>query len=105
MTLHLVLPAILIAALGWAVPRVLARFFPEGVKPLLLLAAVAVLLMWLIAAAGFAVLYALTPPTLPDGFAAVLYCLRLGLISALIWLPVLVLSVAGLPRRWTKATW
>ncbi len=30
---------------------------------------------------------------------------RLGLLSALIWAPVMILSVAGLPRRWVRETW
>ena len=37
------------------------------------------------------------------GFA--LHFLRLGAISALLWGPILLLSVAGLPRAWTKERW
>jgi hypothetical protein len=30
---------------------------------------------------------------------------RLGLLSGLFWLPVMILSVASLPRKWVKETW
>ncbi len=30
---------------------------------------------------------------------------RLGLSSTLIWAPIMILSVAGLPRNWTQETW
>ena len=30
---------------------------------------------------------------------------RLGLISALIWGPILILSVARLPKYWVEETW
>ena len=31
--------------------------------------------------------------------------LRLGLVSALVWAPIMILSVAGLPRHWKEETW
>jgi hypothetical protein len=30
---------------------------------------------------------------------------RLGLMSAIIWGPIMLLSVAALPRRWVNKTW
>ena len=30
---------------------------------------------------------------------------RLALLSGLIWAPIMILSVAGLPRKWVHATW
>lgn len=106
----LVLPTLVLAGLGWAVPRVLALVFPEGVGPLMGLAFVATLVMLLLAAAVFAGLYAIQGAPLGELFRfglwpGVWHFLRLGLLSALVWAPILVLSVAGLPRRWRTATW
>ena len=106
----LVLPTLVLAALGWAVPRSLALVFPEGVGPLMWLAFVATLVMLLLAAVVFAGLYAIQGAPLGELFRlglwpGVWHFLQLGLLSALVWAPILVLSVAGLPRRWRTATW
>ena len=37
--------------------------------------------------------------------AGVLHFGQLGLISALLWAPILVLSVAGLPKNWVTRVW
>jgi ABC-type Co2+ transport system permease subunit len=55
----LVLPTLVLAMLGWAVPRALALVWPEGVGPLMWLGLVATLLMLVLAAVVFAGLYAL----------------------------------------------
>ena len=106
----LVLPTLVLAVLGWAVPRALALVWPEGVGPLLALGFVATLLMLLLAAAVFAGLYAIQGAPLGELFRlgpwpGVWHFLRLGLLSALVWAPILVLSAAGLPRRWRTETW
>jgi hypothetical protein len=106
----LVLPALALAVMGWLVPRGLALAFPEGAGPLLLLAVASAALMLLLGMAFFAALYARQGVPWDalleagwDGLA--LHFLWLGSISALLWGPILLLSVAGLPRRWTRATW
>lgn len=106
----LLLPALALAVLGWLVPRLLAKVWPEGVWPLLLLAFVATVILLALAAGFFVLLYvwqgaplaALFEPGLVVGLA---YFLRLGLASALIWAPIMTLSVAGLPRHWKEETW
>ena len=106
----LLLPALVLALLGWVVPRLLSLAFPEGVRPLLILAFVATVLMVLIGALFFLALYlfqgvplaTLFEPGLASGL---LHFGRLGLISALIWGPILILSVAGLPKYWVEETW
>ena len=106
----LVLPALLLALVGWLVPRMLSLVFPEGVRPLLLLALVATILMVLIGSGFFVLLYViqgipmavLFEPGLASG---IVHFGKLGLISALIWGPILILSVAGLPKTWVKETW
>lgn len=110
----LVLPALALALLGWLVPRLLARVWPEGVGPLLLLAFASTFVLLALAAGFFALLYvwqgaplaALFEPGLGAGLGAGLgHFLRLGLLSSLVWAPIMVLSVAGLPRRWKEETW
>ena len=106
----LVLPALLLALVGWLVPRMLSLVFPEGVRPLLVLAFVATILMVLIGSGFFVLLYViqgipmavLFEPGLASG---IVHFGKLGLISALIWGPILILSVAGLPKTWVKETW
>ncbi|KAA9010735.1 hypothetical protein F3S47_04370 [Histidinibacterium aquaticum] len=106
----LILPAILLGALGWVVPRLMARIFPEGVKPLFALAFCAAAVMTFTAMAIFLGLYLAHGMTLGQLFRlglvdGLLHLARLGAASALIWAPVLVLSVAGLPKQWVEETW
>lgn len=104
------LPALLLAACGWAVPRLLARVFPEGVWPLMFLALHATLVMLALSALVFVGLYLWRGLPLAVLFeagigAGLVHFGRLALGSALIWGPILVLSVAGLPARWKHETW
>ncbi len=106
----LVLPALLLALMGWLVPRGLALVVPEGVRPLLFLAFASAALMLLLGMALFAALYlwqgAPWDALLEAGWGGLLrHFLRLGSLSTLLWGPILVLSVAELPKRWTRATW
>jgi hypothetical protein len=106
----LILPTLALAVLGWLVPRLLARVWPEGVGPLLLLALASTLILIALATALFVVLY------LGQGVPLALildrgvlggwpHFLRLGLASALVWAPIMILSVAALPRHWKEKTW
>lgn len=106
----LVLPALALALMGWLVPRLLALVFPEGVRPLLALAFASAALMLLLGMGFFAALYRWQgvpwDVLLEAGWGGLVrHFLWLGSISALLWGPILVLSLAGLPKRWTRATW
>ncbi len=106
----LVLPALVLGVLGWLVPRLLGRVWPEGVGPLMLLAFVSTLVLLALAAGFFLLLYTWQGAPLaallePGAAAGLGHFLRLGLLSALVWAPVMVLSVAGLPQRWKEKTW
>jgi hypothetical protein len=106
----LILPVLALALLGWAVPRALARVFPEGVWPLVLLGFFSTLVMLVLAAVTFMALYSLQGVPVAVLFdaglaAGIVHFGRLGLGSALIWAPVMVLTVAGLPKRWKHETW
>lgn len=106
----LVIPALALALTGWLVPKLMSLFWPEGVRALFALAFVATLVMLALGTGFFVALYVwqgVPLVTLFDaGWAAGLWHFaRLGLISALLWAPIMVLSVAGLPRHWVRETW
>jgi len=109
-TLTLLIPALVLAALGWSVPRLLFHVFPEGVKPLILLGLVSTVAMFVLGIAFFTVLYLAQgiewSVLTRGGWGAFLgHFLRLGALSALLWGPIMLLAVASLPRRWTREVW
>lgn len=106
----LFLPALILACLAFAVPRLLARVLPEGVGPLMLNAFLATILLFAISSLFFFGLYiwqgVSVDTIIAPGWAAnVIFFGRLGLMAAIIWAPIMLLSVAGLPRKWVKETW
>jgi len=106
----LILPALFLGALGFFVPRLLGRLLPEGVGPLLLNGFLSTLMLIVCASLGFFALYiwqgAPASELVSEGIgAAVRQFGRLGLISGLIWVPVMILSLSGLPKHWTEKTW
>lgn len=106
----LLLPAVILAALGFVVPRIFARVLPEGVWPLLLNGFLSTLTMFVMSTVFFFCLYLWQGAPLADlldtGIMAnVVFFGKLGISAAIIWAPILVLSVAGLPRKWVNETW
>ncbi len=106
----LLLPAICLGALGWLVPRVLALVFPEGVKPLIVLAFIAAVLMTVLAMGVFLLLYVIQGISIAEFFSlgvgeGLAHLVRISAASGLIWAPMLILSVSGLPKHWVKETW
>ncbi|MBI1417641.1 MAG: hypothetical protein GC146_10505 [Limimaricola sp.] len=106
----LILPVICIVALGWIVPRLLALVMPEGVRPLIALGLLAALILMMLSSGAFLLLYLMRGVPLAALFADGLWpgtrhFLHLGLLSVLFWGPIMLLSVAGLPKTWTKVTW
>ena len=107
---ELVIPSLALALVGWLVPRGLSLVWPEGVWPLMALGLVATLIMLVFAGGFFFVLYlrqGVSLDLLAEGGwgPAVGHFGRLAVVSALIWGPILVLSVAGLPKYWVRETW
>ena len=103
-------PALLMAAMAFVVPRLLARVLPEGVMPLMFNAFISSALLFVLAACFFVALYIWQGMPLAEimapGWAKNLaFFGRLGLMSAIIWGPIMLLSVAALPRRWVNKTW
>lgn len=106
----LILPAFILACIAFAVPRLLARVLPEGVMPLLLNAFLSTVLLFVLSALLFVGLYmwqgAPSARFAGQGAAAnITFFGRLGLAAAIIWAPIMLLSVAGLPRKWVHETW
>jgi len=106
----LIVPALILALIGWLVPKLLSLVWPEGVRPLFALAFCATLIMLALGTGFFVALYVWQGVPLAILFelgllSGIMHFARLGLISALLWGPIMVLSVAGLPRHWVKETW
>ena len=103
----LILPALALGVLGWLVPRLLARVWPEGAGPLLLLALVSTLVLIALATVFFLLLYVGqgAPLAALVDMGSLPHFLRLGLVSALVWAPIMILSVASLPQHWKEKTW
>lgn len=110
MSQGLILPALILGFAGFAVPRIVAGVLPEGVAPLMINAFASTVLLVGISGAflfGLYVWQGLGAAVLTqEGLAAnVWFFGRLGVVSGLIWAPVMLLSLAGLPRKWVTVTW
>lgn len=106
----LILPALVLALIGWLVPRGLSFVFAEGVRPLMLLAFTSTILMFFLGCGFFMLIYVLRGVPIGTLFEAgisnwVVHFGRLGLISGFIWAPIMILSIAGLPKGWVTETW
>ena len=106
-TTEILIPAIIMAVLGWMVPQRLARVMPEGVKALCALAVIAFVLLWIMSGVIFGGLYASRGADFETmwSLAGMVVLARSGLMASIIWLPLMIVSVANLPRKWVKETW
>lgn len=106
----LFIPTAILAVLAWFVPILLSRVMAEGLRPLMLLALLSTFILFAISGGFFFVLYLMQgAPTQALGQFGLLENIaffgRLGLSSALIWAPIMILSVMNRPRYWVKETW
>jgi hypothetical protein len=106
----LFLPAALLAVFAWVVPKVLAAALPEGVPALALNAILSAVILCVASGMLFMALYfaqGADPAAFwAEGWAAnALFFGRLGVSAAIVWGPILILSVANLPRHWVTKTW
>lgn len=106
----LLLPALFLALMGWLIPKLLSMVMPEGVKPLLLLSIFSTVIMCVVTSVLFVGLYVIQGAPLDfftePGFADTAWFLaRLSISAGIIWGPIMVLSIAGLPRTWTSVEW
>ena len=110
MILSVVVPVLLLGTLAIIVPRVFEALLPESVTGIALTGLLSTVVLWLLASAAFALLYAIEDARvlklLADvPSAGVGHFLQLGINAALIWGPVLVLVLTTAPRRWKTSVW
>lgn len=110
MILNLLLPALGLMVLSLAVTRGVEAVMPESLRGLAAIALVSALLVWVLTAAGFALLYLMEDSRVlalmsEAPSASVGHFLGLAARAALIWAPVLLLTVSTAPRRWKTAVW
>lgn len=106
----LLFPAMILALVAWLMPKLLSMILPEGVWPLMLNAFLSSVFLYILSGFFFAALYVWQGVPLdrlldPGWAANIVFFGRLGLIAGIIWGPIVILSVAGLPRTWKKAVW
>lgn len=106
----LIFPALSLALLAWLVPKLVSMTLAEGARPLMLNALLSSIILFCLSGGYFFVLYLSQGipfwKLLEPGWAAVVtYYGRLGLTAAIIWAPIMILSVAALPRTWVHEKW
>lgn len=103
MIIEVALPLLAMGVAGWLVPWALGRLLPEGAWWLVFNAVLSTILLAAGAGVGFLLLYGeaggVVWGTAPGHVVA------LAARSALVWAPLMVLSLANLPRGWTRARW
>lgn len=108
MITSLALPAALLMTGAVLVARGFEALLPESVAGMLACAALSSLTLWLLSGAGFAAHYlwqdARVAALMGDG-RGVAHFARLGAKAAIIWAPLVALTVITAPRRWTTAVW
>lgn len=108
MVVEILLQVLGLGVLTVLVTRGVEALMPESVLGIALTGMVSALLVWLLASAGFAVLYAMQDArvlgVLGEG-PAIGHFLRLGFSAGLVWAPILLLVVTTAPRRWKTAVW
>lgn len=110
MLLTLGLPVLGLMILAVLITRAVETVAPESIVGLVATGAVAGLLCWAMSAAGFAWLYHAQDPEIltriglrpADGVA---HFMTLGAQAALIWAPLVAITVVTAPRRWKTAVW
>ena len=97
------LPCLLLAVLGWVVPMAVARALPQSLPGLVANGAVSAVVLLSIGAALFAWLYGPASGTVWQ--EARLHFVLLSARAMIVWGPLMVLSLAQLPRRWPPEAW
>lgn len=99
----IVLPLMALAAFAWVVPWLLSKLLPEGVFWLMLIGVLSAVVLTVVSAVGFYVLYGQAGEVVLD--AAPWHFVVLSARAALVWGPVMVLSLANIPKGWKEAVW
>ena len=110
MTGGLLIPALAFGLLGWLVPKLWSMVVPEGIPGLFAIAILSALTLAGVTGLYFLLSYwmaGITLARLSDQGVLfnIVYFGRLGLSAAIIWGPMMGISLMGLPRTWTRSTW
>lgn len=107
MLVGVLLPTVLLIALAALVARGVERIVPETMSGLALQFGLSSTILWLLSSAGFALIYAMRLPSaavVASGGGSAHFA-ALGAQAALIWAPIIGLTVATAPGRWRSARW
>lgn len=108
MVFAIVLPAVCLMIFSVLVARAFERVMPETLAGMALTFTLSAILLWAAASGLFALLYHWQGASLeallgaPQGWR---YMAGLGLKAAVIWAPLLGLTVITAPRRWKHNVW
>lgn len=110
MLIALGLPVLVLMIAAVLVTRAVERVVPEHLGGLVAAAVLSSVVLWGLSAAGFALLYQLQGAPLAaligtSAEAGARHFALLGAKAALIWGPLVALTVATAPRRWKTAVW
>ena len=103
-------PVLALIVLAVAVPKLVARLVPEGVGWLVGNGVISSVALWAVAAGYFAGAYAMQADALTrllgiDPIGTLAHFVKLGALAGMIWAPVMVLSLASLPKKWVEVVW
>jgi len=108
MVSSLLIPTVVLMGLAVLVTRLVERVMPETMLGLALTALVASGVLWALAGGLFGWLYLSRAPELAPILGAgsgLRHLAGLGAKAALIWLPLVLITVATAPRRWKTNVW
>ena len=103
-------PVLALVLLAVWVPRALGRVLPEGVGWLFVNGVISAVILWAISSGYFAGAYAMQADALSrlfgiDAVGTLGHFAWLGVLAGMIWLPVGLLALASVPKRWTEVVW
>lgn len=101
--MSLILPLVALAVVAWLVPWVLGRLLPEGVGWLVVIGVVSAAILTGVSAVGFWWLYGAAGDVVLQ--SAPWHFVLLSAKAAIVWGPVMVLSISTQPGKWTEAVW
>ncbi|MFW2543146.1 hypothetical protein ACN2XU_10925 [Primorskyibacter sp. 2E107] len=108
MLISLAIPAALLMLTAVLVSRALERLTPETVFGLALNAIISFFILWALATVLFMLIYHWRGAPLDAVFGeagGVRHMTGVGLQSALLWVPMVGITVATAPRRWRHNIW
>ncbi|WP_386679598.1 hypothetical protein [Loktanella sp. R86503] len=106
----LLVPAIGLGLLGWLVPKLWSMVLPEGLPALAVNAVLSAMVLTALTGLFFVTQYWAAGASWAQWSKLgllnnMVYFTRLGLAAAIIWGPLMGVSLMGLPRTWVRIKW